>query len=148
MKTRAAIVVLVVLGVAGCGGARHAAPPESVPKLPRVLAQSWARQADDVAAAVDAGDGCTARRRAVALRKEVVGAVNAHRVPRRYLEPLVSTANDLAGRIVCTPPAPAPAPVVPAGDTHDEHDNGHGKHGGHDKPPGHDKHGKHGKGGD
>jgi hypothetical protein len=59
--------------------------------------------------------------------------VNAHQVPRRYLEPLVSTANDLAGRITCAPPAPAP--VAPPVDKHGKHGKDH-------------KHGKHGDGGD
>jgi hypothetical protein len=125
-----ALVLLVVLTAAGCGGGGHPVVAPKPPKLPRALAQSWAQQADAVAAAVDAGDGCTALQRAVTLRTQVVGAVNAHRVPRRYLEPLVSTANDLAARITCTPPAPAPAPTPPPE-----------KHG---KPPKHDKHGKHG----
>jgi hypothetical protein len=129
------VVVLVALGVAGCGGAQQASPPKPVPKLPRALAQSWAQQADDVAAAIDAGDGCTAQQRAVSLRTQVVDAVNAHRIPRRYLEPLVSTANDLAGRITCTPPA-----VVTTGDNN----YGYGKH---DKHKKHDKHGD-GGGGD
>jgi hypothetical protein len=122
-----ALVVLVALAAAGCGATQNAAPAKPVPKLPRALAQSWAQQADDVAAAVDAGDGCTAQQRAATLRAQVVGAVNAHRVPRRYLEPLVSTANDLAGRITCTPPAPV---VVPP-EKHTKHDkhHGHGKHG-------------------
>jgi hypothetical protein len=136
VKTRtviAVITILVALGVAACGGARHAAPPKPVPKLPRALAQSWAQQADDIAAAVDAGDGCTAHRRAITLRAQIVGAVNAHQVPRRYLEPLVSTANDLAGRITCAPPAPAP--VAPPVDKHGKHGKDH-------------KHGKHGDGGD
>ena len=125
MRARALAVVLVALGVAGCGGTQDAAPPKPPPKIPRALAQAWAQQADQVAAAVDAGDGCTARQRAATLRTQVVDAVNAHRVPRRYLEPLVSTANDLAGRITCTPP---PTPVVTPSGRHDKH-HGHGKHG-------------------
>jgi hypothetical protein len=128
---RRAIVVLVVAlgvapGIAGCGGSQHAAPPKPVPKLPHALAQSWAQQADDVAAAIDAGDGCTALRRAVTLRTQVVDAVNSHQVPHRYLEPLVSTANDLAGRITCNPPAPAVKPAKPA--NHEKKPPKHGKH--------------------
>jgi hypothetical protein len=134
---RRAIVVLVVAlgvapGIAGCGGSQHAAPPKPVPKLPHALAQSWAQQADDVAAAIDAGDGCTALRRAVTLRMQVVDAVNSHQVPRRYLEPLVSTANDLAGRITCNPPAPAVKPAKPAKPArpadHEKKPPKHGKH--------------------
>jgi hypothetical protein len=138
MRAGAIVVVLVALGVAGCGGAQQAAPPKPVPKLPRALAQSWAQQADAVAAAVDAGDGCTALQRAVTLRTQVVGAVNAHRVPRRYLEPLVSTANDLAARITCTPPAPAVVVTPPPSDQQgNQGDNGkHGKHGKHGKDGG------------
>jgi hypothetical protein len=131
-RALALVLVLVVLGVAGCGGSDNASAPKTPPKLPRALAQSWAQQADDVAAAVDAGDGCTALRRATTLRTQVVDAVNARRVPRRYLEPLVSTVNDLAGRITCTPPAPV---VTKKKDEHA-------------KPHKHDKHGKHGDGGD
>jgi hypothetical protein len=57
-------------------------------------------------------------------------------VPRRYLEPLVSTANDLAGRITCNPPAPV---VIPRA-KHDKPD----KKPPHDKkPPKHGKHGDH-----
>jgi hypothetical protein len=131
MRARAIVVLVAALGLAGCGTSQHAAPPKPVPKLPRALAQAWAQQADDVAAAIDAGDGCTARTRAAALRTQVVDAVNSHRVPVRYLEPLVSTANDLAGRITCTPPAPV---VIPS-DKHDHHRK-------------HDWHGDHGGGGD
>ena len=130
--TRCLVVVFVLVGfgAAGCGGAQDAAPPKPAPKIPRALAQSWAQQADDVAAAIEAGDGCTAQQRAATLRTQVVSAVNAHRVPRRYLEPLVSTANDLAGRITCNPPAPVVVPSAkPA--KHDKHHgrHGHGKHG-------------------
>jgi hypothetical protein len=126
MRTRTIFAALLVFGAAGCGGGHQAAPAKPPPKLPRTLAQSWAQQADGVAAAIDSGDGCTALQRASALRTQVVDAVNAHQVPRRYLEPLVSTANDLAGRITCNPP------VVTT-------DN---------KPGKHHKHGDHGDGGD
>ena len=127
MRARAVVVLgVAVVGLAGCGGSQQAAPPKQPPKLPRTLAQSWAQQADDVAAAIDAGDGCTALQRAASLRTQVVDAVNAHQVPRRYLEPLVATANDLAGRITCTPPAPDVKPKKP--DEHHKHDK-HDKHG-------------------
>ncbi len=121
MRGRAVVATLAVLAAAGCGGARQAAAPE--PKLPRALAQSWAQQADAVAASIDAGDGCTAQLRAVGLQTQVVQAVDGHQVPRRFVEPLVAAANDLVARIACTP-----APVVTT----------HGKQG---------KNGKHGKNG-
>jgi hypothetical protein len=133
MRARTSVVALVALAVAGCGGTQQAASPRPVPKLPRALAQSFAQQADGVAAALEAGDGCTALQRAVTLRTQVVGAVNAHRVPRRYLEPLVSTANDLAGRITCTPPVV----VVTRGGRQD----GYGKHHGRGERHGHGRHG-------
>jgi hypothetical protein len=136
MKTRALAAALAALAVAGCGGTQNAAPPTAAPKLPRALAQAWAQQAEQVAVAIDEGDGCTARQRAATLRSQVVDAVNAHRVPRRYLEQLVSTTNDLAGRITCTPP---PAPVVARPAKHE-----HPKPPKPPKPHGHDKHGKHG----
>ena len=141
MRIAAGVLAVALLTLAGCGGSSEHAIPPKPPKLPRALAQSWARQADAVAAAIDAGDGCTALNRATSLRTQVVGAVNTHRVPRRFLESLVATTNDLVGRISCTPPAPAPAPApapVVSG-------NGNGKH---DKPPKehHGKHGKHGEG--
>ena len=120
MKPRAIGLAVTLLTVAGCGGAQHAATPEP-PKLPRALAQSWAQQADAIAVALDAGDGCTAQRQAVALRFQVAQAVNAHQVPSRYLAPLVAAANDLVGRVACTP-----APVVT---THGKSGK-HGKHGG------------------
>jgi hypothetical protein len=126
-------LLLVVLVAAGCGsGTRHAAPP--APRLPRALAHDWARQANAVAAALAAGDGCTAHARASALQQDVVAAVNAHRVPRRFLEPLTSGVNELAARTACVPPPvvskPAPPPRPPHGHDH-PHDHGHGRGHGH-----------------
>ena len=116
---RRALALFVVLALAGCGGtARHAAPPQ--PKLPRDLAQPWKQQADSVAAALAAGDGCGAQRLATALRASVIAAVNARRVPQRFLDPLTSGVNELASQITCTPP---PAPTPPG------HGHKKGKHG-------------------
>jgi hypothetical protein len=125
------------LALAGCGSA--AAPQEhatSPPRLPRALAHAWAQQADDVASALAAGDGCRARARAAVLQRDVIAAVNAHRVPRSLLEPLSSGVNDLAGRIVCTPPPPVSTIEQEGGPKHGP-GHGHGK--------GHEKHG-HGDG--
>jgi stage V sporulation protein SpoVS len=119
-------LVLAVLAAAGCGGGHQAAATKPPPKLPRALAQSLAQQADAIAASLDAGDACTAELQAVVLRTAVGQAVNAHQVPRPFLQQLLGTTNHLAGRIVCTPP-----PVVT------KHD-GNGKH---------DKHGNQGDGG-
>jgi hypothetical protein len=119
---RRAIPLLAAIGLAGCGSgaAPRTTPPQ--PKLPRALAQSWRQQADSVATALAAGHGCTAQQLAGSLRTSVIEAVNAHRVPRRLLDPLTSGVNELASRIACTPaPAPAPPPA---------HGHGHkGKHG-------------------
>jgi hypothetical protein len=122
---RRALPLLAVLALAGCGGtARHAAPPPQ-PKLPRLLAQSWKQQAYSVASALAAGDGCTAQRLSTALRASVIAAVNAHRVPRRFLDPLTSGVNELASQITCTP-APAPAPTPPGQERKKKHGKGHG----------------------
>src|SRR5712691_6422133 len=122
MKRSAAFIgVLAALALAGCGGAAKQAAPAS-PRLPRVLAQTWAQQADGVAGALAAGDGCTAQRLAGTLRAEVVQAVNARQIARAFQEPLLATANDIAGRITCNP-APQKKP---------KYKDKHGKHGGGD----------------
>jgi len=132
MKT---LAVAAVLLLAGCGGAHRTEP--RVPKLPHALASAWRAQANGVAAALDAGDGCLAQQRAAALRASVIDAVNARRLRPRFQETLVSAVNDLASRVACVPPrAPAPAPPAPHqghghGDDHPEHEK-HGKHGKHD----------------
>jgi hypothetical protein len=130
------------LALAGCGAAT-APPKHAAPRLPRALAQAWAQQADAVASALAAGDGCTARARAGALQRRVIAAVNARRVPRRLLEPLSSGVNDLAGRITCSPPPPPAATSAPPpghgkgrGKGHEEH--GHGDGHGRGRGHGHD----------
>ena len=122
-----AVVLALVLGGAGCGSALKDTTPRE-PHLPRALAQSWARQAEAVAAAIASNDGCSAQTQVAALHQSVISAINEHRVPTRFLEPLSSGVNDLADQIRCTPPpAPAtttaPAPHAPKPKHHD-----HGKH--------------------
>jgi hypothetical protein len=105
MKRLAALAVLAALAFSGCGSAtKHAAP--APPRLPRTLAQTWAQQADGVAAALAAGDGCTAQQLAGTLRAEVVQAVNERQIPHAFQAQLVATSNDLPGRIACTPAPP------------------------------------------
>jgi hypothetical protein len=132
VKTVAVTVALVALAAAGCGGAAHDTAPPAPPKLPRALAQSWAQQADAIASALAAGDGCTAETRAVALRTEVVAAANDERISRRLLRPLTGAVNDLPDRIPCTPVSPPP-PHGPKHPPKDEHRDKHDKHrgGGH-----------------
>jgi hypothetical protein len=114
--------LLVVALLAGCGSTERAAPRQ--PHLPRALAAPWRAQADAVAAALAANDGCVALQRAVALRTSVITAINAHRLAPRFQEPLQSAVNDLASRITCIPPAPPPA-----AHGHDKHhEKHHGKH--------------------
>jgi len=127
---RGLVLAAAVLALAGCGSERHgeSAPPPP-PKLPHALAQSWARQADTVAAALAAGNGCAARTAAARLQHEVIAAVNAGQVPRRLLEPLSSGVNELASRITCSPPPPPAAQQPENGDGHGKA-KGHGKHGG------------------
>jgi hypothetical protein len=86
-------MLLAVLGVAGCGG--HVKP--AGPPLPHALAQRWIQRADSIASA----DPCAAHRRAIALRTEVILAVNKHKVPQHLLEPLTSKVNALATHKAC-----------------------------------------------
>ena len=132
--TRLALLAAAALVLAGCGGgggggATRADPVP--PRLPRALAQTWAQQADAVAAALAAGDGCTAERLAGRLRAEVAGATG--RAPRRLLAPVESAVDELAGRITCTPP---PAPVTTQETpTQEEPKHEKPKHEDHPKPP-------------
>lgn len=93
--TRAALLLLVV-AVAGCGGA---AKQTAGPRLPHALAERWAQRADAIAAA----DPCAAHRGAAGLRTDVILAVNTRKVPQSLLEPLTSKVNALAAHKACTP---------------------------------------------
>jgi hypothetical protein len=91
-----AALLLVMLALAGCGGAaKHAAGPH----LPHALAQRWAQRADAIAAA----EPCAAQRGAAALRTDVILAVNTRKIPHSLLEPLTSKVNALAAHKACTP---------------------------------------------
>lgn len=117
---RRGVALAAVLVLAGCGGTHTTTPRQ--PTLPRTLAQSLRAQADGVAAALAAGDGCLARQRAAVLQSSVISAVNARRLPARFQETLLGSVNDLLARIACAPPPP------PAEHGHG-HGHGHGKHG-------------------
>ena len=110
---------------AGCGGSHRAAP-----KLPRTLAVQFARAADAVAAAYDAGDTCGAQRRAVALQRSVTDAINRGQIPDGLQEPLSGGVNDLVARSSCTPPPPPPPPARrdPAAAPRGKHEHDHDKH--------------------
>ena len=140
MRVGVALLFTALLLVAGCGSA---AEPVAVkqPQLPRALAGTWRAQADGVAAALAARDGCLAQRRIVALRTGVIQAINKRRIAPQLQESLLSAVNDLTSRITCIPPAapapvqtpaPAPAPADPGpGAKHPPH--GHGRGHGHKK---------------
>lgn len=118
------VVSIVVLLAAACGGApaRRAAPP----KLPRALAQRWAGEADGIAAAVQANDGCGAQQLARSLAAEV--DADANRIPARFRATVISAAATLANRISCVqkpPKGPPPPGKGPKGKP------GHGKGDGH-----------------
>jgi len=119
-----ALAAVLALAAAGCGGRTNTAAPP--PKLPRVLAQAWAQQADAIAAALAAGDGCTAEAQAAELRAEVVQATNDRRIAQRLATPLVGAVNNLPVRIACAPTPPQPPTNGPGHD----HKDKHGKHGG------------------
>ena len=122
MSRAAVIVCLATVSLAACGGSgrRHATPP---PALPQKVAAALATRADQVAAALDAGDSCRAATLAQQLQRDTIAAVNAHRIPSALQEQVSGSVNDLAGRVVCVQPAPPPP----------EEEHGHGKHKGHDK---------------
>ena len=100
---RAVALVVACAVLAGCGSHHTQAPPE--PKLPRALAQAWSREARSVAAALVAGKACRAQKRAERLLGDVVGAINAGRIPHALLEELTSLVNALPAQIACTPPS-------------------------------------------
>ena len=120
---RAAVLAALAAALAGCGS-QAAQPRPAQPKLPRALAHAWAEQATAIAASLAANNGCEAQSRVAALQQEVNAAVNAHRIPRRLLEPLSSGVNDLAAQITCAPQ------LVP---TTRGRGNGNGKGRGHKK---------------
>ena len=76
------IVSLTAYSLAGCGHAKHAAPPQ----LPRPLAQRLAQEADTV----------NTRSEALRLQRRVIAAINAGRVPAALQEELQSRANGVA----------------------------------------------------
>jgi hypothetical protein len=96
-----------------------------------MLAQTWAQQADGVAAALAAGDGCTAQQLAGTLRAEVVQAVDERAIPHAFQEQLVAAVDDLPGRITCNPaPPPPPGKGKPPKHEHKHGDKGNGDGGG------------------
>ena len=91
------------------------------------MAHALAGRSERVAAALRAGDECTADREADRLRAAAIAAVNERRVPPPYQEELLANVNQLAERVLCRPPPavePAPTPAPPAADEDvDENDD-------------------------
>jgi hypothetical protein len=79
------IVSLTACSLAGCGQAKHAAPPR---RLPALMAHRLAREADAV----------HTRRAARRLQSHVILAINAGLVPAPLQEELQSRANGVAER--------------------------------------------------
>ena len=78
------IVSLTACSLAGCGQAKHAAPPP--PRLPAALAHRLAREAD----------AAHTRKAALRLQRHVIAAINTHRVPAALQEELSGRANAVA----------------------------------------------------
>ena len=93
--------------LAGCGGgnANQTKPRPRPPRIPADVAQRLAAEADLIARAQPGS--CTARAAAARLQAESLEAIQSHRVPPRYQEPLMSAANGLVARLsVCGEPTP------------------------------------------
>ena len=95
------------LVLAGCGGgnANQTKPSPRPPRIPAEVAQRLAAEADLIARAQPGS--CAARAAAARLQAEALEAIQTHRVPPRYQEPLMSAANGLVARLpVCAEPTP------------------------------------------
>jgi hypothetical protein len=101
-----------VIAAAGCGGGKPAATNAAAPapRIPAAVAGDLRQRAESIAGALDAGDSCAAETQARQLVASVTAAVNRRQIPHALLEPLTASANDLAARIVCTPPKARPHP--------------------------------------
>ncbi|HUZ99877.1 MAG TPA: hypothetical protein VMU74_11030 [Gaiellaceae bacterium] len=122
--TRGGIALLVMLALAGCGGSAKPPAVAKPPRLPHALGQTLATQANAVAQALEAGDGCTALADATGLQNAVAQAIAAHEIPLRLQPTLSATVDALPGRITCHPgPPPNHGPKPPKGP------KDHGKHG-------------------
>jgi hypothetical protein len=115
---RAALIPLIAIALAGCGGSQRPPATAQPPRLPRALAHTWATQANVVAQALQGGDCHTARDQANQLRDAVNRAVAQHEIPARLASMLTPTVDALPDRIGDCHPTPPPKPS--------KHD--HGKH--------------------
>ncbi len=91
--------------LAGCGGGdvKQTNPSPRPPRIPAEVAQRLAAEADLIASAQPGS--CAARAAAARLQAEALQAIQSHRMPPRYQEPLMSAANGLVARLsVCAEP--------------------------------------------
>lgn len=125
---------LVVLVVAGCGGG--AGPQKAaLHGVPNALAQDWAAQASEIAAAAAARNDCHAQALANSLRAQVMQ--KRHLLPLRLRSPLVTGVDSLVASTTCTrtvvettTQAPPPHGLKPLHKPHDHGHHGHGDQGG------------------
>lgn len=94
-------VVAAGLLAGACGGGQEAVPAPEAPALARPLAEELATQADQIAAAYDAGDVCGAAQQADALQEATVSAIASGEVPPAMREELQTAVSSLAGKIEC-----------------------------------------------
>jgi hypothetical protein len=93
--------------LAGCGGGakQTTTPRPRPPRIPADVAQRLAAEADLIATAQPGS--CIARAAAARLQAKAIRAIQSHRLPLRYQEPLMSAANGLVARLsVCAAPPP------------------------------------------
>ena len=119
----------LALVAAGCGGSARLDRPAHR-GIPPTLAAEWQSQASMVADAAAAGNDCLALQRASSLRDEIIA--HEAKLPARLYLPLVTGANALADRIVCTPTATPPHKKPPEPPKHHKPPDDH-HHPGHDK---------------
>ena len=85
--------------LAGCvgGGANQTTQRPRPPRIPAEIAQRLAAEADLIARAEPGS--CTARAAAARLQAAALEAIQSHRVPPRYQEPLMTATNGLVARL-------------------------------------------------
>ena len=117
------------LALAACGGDGDTSD-EAAPTLPPGVAQALARASDEVAASLDAGDGCRAAEEAAELRDGALVAVDEGRVPPELADPLLAAVERLEAQVVCVeveePGPPEEEDEGPPGEGEDK-DKGKGK---------------------
>ena len=97
-----------VLALAACGGNGGDAPPEEQ-GLPPGLAERLAKESEDVADKLDAGDQCGAAEQADVLEDAVEQAIAEGKVPEAFQAELTAAAKKLQNDVNC-PQQPPPAP--------------------------------------